>query len=239
MAVSSPSGRDRLAFALDVPDEERARQVASLVAPHVGVLKVGLELFVRSGPSATRFGRDLGCKTFLDLKLHDIPETVERAVANACQLGISYLTVHASGGARMLERAVERTSKEGSNLTILAVTVLTSLDSDDLQQMGLAGNAASHVRRLADVAWSVGVRGFVCSTTEVQTLRSVLGPEAFLVTPGIRPAGPGVDDQKRVGTPGDAIRAGSSLLVVGRPIRDAIDPGAAAAAIEREIAQAL
>jgi len=239
MAASSSSARDRLAFALDLPDEERARRVASLVAPYVGVLKVGLELFVRSGPSATRVGLEFGCKTFLDLKLHDIPETVERAVANACQLGVSYLTVHASGGARMLERAIERAAKEASNLTILAVTVLTSLDSDDLRQMGIAGSAASHVRRLADLAWSVGIRGFVCSSTEVGSLRSELGPEAFLVTPGIRPIGPGIDDQKRVGTPSDAIRAGSSMLVVGRPIRDANDPGAAAASIEREIAQVL
>ena len=239
MAASSPSARDRLAFALDLPDEQRARHLASLVAPHVGVLKVGLELFVRSGPSATRVGLELGCKIFLDLKLHDIPETVERAVANACQLGVSYLTVHASGGARMLERALERATKEASDLTILAVTVLTSLDSEDLRQMGIVGNAASHVRRLADLAWSVGIRGFVCSSTEVGSLRSELGPEAYLVTPGIRPTGPSVDDQKRVGTPSDAIRAGSSLLVVGRPIRDASDPGAAAASIEREIALVL
>jgi orotidine-5'-phosphate decarboxylase len=239
MADSSSPARDRLAFALDLPDEERARHIASLVAPHVGVLKVGLELFVRSGPSATRIGQEFGCKTFLDLKLHDIPETVERAVANACQLGVSYLTVHASGGARMLERALERSTKEASRLTILAVTVLTSLDSDDLAQMGIAGNTASHVRRLADLAWSAGIRGFVCSSTEVGSLRAELGPDAFLVTPGIRPTGPSIDDQKRVGTPGDAIRAGSSLLVVGRPIRDASDPSVAAASIEREIARVL
>ena len=162
--------RDHLAFALDLPDAARARHAASLVAPYVGVVKVGLELFVHAGPSATRIGPELGCRTFLDLKLHDIPETVERAVANACQLGVSYLTVHASGGARMLERALERTTKEASNLTILAVTVLTSLDSDDLQQMGIAGDAASHVRRLAVLAWSVGIRGFVCSSTEVGSL---------------------------------------------------------------------
>lgn len=239
MAAFSPSARDRLAFALDLPDEEQARHIASLVAPHVGVLKIGLELFVRSGPSAIRVGQEFSCKTFLDLKLHDIPETVERAVANACQLGVSYLTVHASGGAHMLERALERSTKEASQLTILAVTVLTSLDSDDLRQLGIAGNTASHVRRLADLAWSVGIRGFVCSSTEVGSLRSELGPEAFLVTPGIRPTGPSTDDQKRVGTPGDAIRAGSSLLVVGRPIRDANDPRDAAASIEREIAQVL
>lgn len=205
----------------------------------MGVLKVGLELFVRAGPEATRIGTEFGCETFLDLKLHDIPETVERAVANACQLGVRYLTVHASGGERMLERAIERASSEQSGLTILAVTVLTSLDHSDLQKLGVSGSASEQVRRLASLAWSVGVRGFVCSPADAQGLRGALGNDAFLVTPGIRPGGPGGDDQKRVGTPRDTIRAGSSLLVVGRPIRDAADPAAAAAAVGEEIRAAL
>ena len=233
------SARGRLAFALDFPDVEAARPIAVMVAPHAGVLKVGLELFVRSGPAATRLAADLGCQVFLDLKLHDIPETVERAVANACQLDVRYLTLHASGGSRMLSRAVERVAKEGSNLEILAVTVLTSLDADDLQSMGIAGGTATQVLRLAQLAWSAGVRGFVCSPADAGQLRKALGPEAVLVTPGIRPSGPGSDDQKRIGSPSDAIRAGSNLLVVGRPIRDAGNPQAAAFEIESEIARAL
>jgi orotidine-5'-phosphate decarboxylase len=167
----------------------------------------------------------------LDLKLHDIPETVERAVANACQLGANLLTVHATGGPRMLERALARASSEGTGLTILAVTVLTSLDSEDLKQVGVAATTAEQVERLAKLAWSVGIRGFVCSPSDAQKLRTELGPDAYLVTPGIRSSA-GNDDQKRVGTPGDAIRAGSSLLVVGRPIRDARDPAIAAAEIQ-------
>lgn len=239
MGELARSARDSLAFALDLPDEDQARRICPLIAPHVGVLKVGLELFVRSGPSATKLGPEHGCRTFLDLKLHDIPETVERAVANACQLGVGYLTVHAAGGERMLERAIERVAKEASDLTILAVTVLTSLDSADLAKTGVSGGSADQVRRLARLAWSVGVRGFVCSPTDAEPLRGELGSSAFLVTPGIRPAGPGSDDQKRVGTPREAIRSGASMLVVGRPIRDAADPAKAAAAISEEISAAL
>jgi orotidine-5'-phosphate decarboxylase len=238
MAAHS-SARERLAFALDFPEIEAARPIAAMVAPHAGVLKVGLELFIRSGSAATRLAAEVGCALFLDLKLHDIPETVERAVANACQLDARYLTLHASGGSRMLSRAVERVAKEGSNLEILAVTVLTSLDADDLLSMGIAGGTATQVLRLAQLAWSAGVRGFVCSPADAGHLRDALGPKAVLVTPGIRPSGPGSDDQKRIGTPRDAIRAGSNLLVVGRPIRDAGNPQAAAFEIESEIARAL
>ncbi len=238
MAVYS-SARQRLAFALDFSNVELARPVATIVAPHVGVLKVGLELFIRSGPVATHLAAELGCELFLDLKLHDIPETVERAVANACQLGVRYLTVHALGGSRMLSHAVNRVAKEQSDLLILAVTVLTSLDARDLSTMGIGGGTNTQVLRLAHLAWSEGIRGFVCSAADTGDLRSALGSEAFLVTPGIRPSGPGNDDQKRIGSPSDAIRAGSNLLVVGRPIRDAMNPQAAAEAIESEIARAL
>jgi len=201
----------------------------------VGVLKVGLELFVREGPKATQFGLKLGCEVFLDLKLHDIPETVERAVANACQLGVRYLTLHASGGPRMLAQAANRVRKEGVSLTLLAVTVLTSLDESDLLAVGVIKSPADQVLGLARMASSVGIAGFVCSAAEVGRLRAELGQTAVLVTPGIRPSGPGADDQKRVATPTSAIRSGSSILVVGRPIRDAKDPVGAARAIEQEI----
>jgi orotidine-5'-phosphate decarboxylase len=232
----------RLAFALDYPDLVSARAGAERVARHVGVLKVGLELFVREGPSAVRLGSDLGCELFLDLKLHDIPETVERAVASAAELGARYLTLHAAGGPRMLERAAERAVRSNTPLTLLAVTVLTSLDESDLRAVGVADGPAEQALRLARLARDCGIGGLVCSAAEVAALRAAVGAELVLVTPGIRAsAAPGQnpDDQKRTGTPAGAIRAGSSLLVVGRPIRDAADPAAAAADIVQEIAGAL
>jgi orotidine-5'-phosphate decarboxylase len=230
--------RDRLAFPLDYATLTEARRGAELVAPSVGVLKVGLELFVREGAPAARIGAEFGCDVFLDLKLHDIPETVERAVASAASFGVRYLTVHASGGARMLERAIRRAETEDPKLVVLAVTVLTSLDGGDLAALGVDGDAASQALRLARLARAAGVRGFVCSASEVASLRRELGAGVTLVTPGIRPLGGDAGDQKRVATPTSAIRAGSSLLVVGRPIRDDPDPGAAARRILDEIAQA-
>jgi len=237
--AATSAGRSHLAFALDYPDVAAAEANAAPLAAYIGVLKVGLELFVREGARATQIGLNLGCEVFLDLKLHDIPETVERAIGNACQLGVTYLTVHASGGPRMLAQAVERVTKENVPMTLLAVTVLTSLDESDLQAIGVNRSPADQVLSLAKMAQSVGIRGFVSSAAEVGRLRSELGASAILVTPGIRPSGPASDDQKRVATPTSAIRSGSSILVVGRPIRDAKNPVAAAAAIEQEIALAL
>jgi orotidine-5'-phosphate decarboxylase len=231
--------RDRLAFALDYPTLPEAEAGAKRVGGGVGVLKVGLELFVAGGPAAVKIGTELGRKVFLDLKLHDIPETVERAVATAGQLGASYLTLHAAGGPRMLQAAVERAEREGAGLKLLAVTVLTSLDASDLQAIGVTASPAEHVLRLGKLARGLGIHGLVCSTAEVRALREALGPEAILVTPGIRPAGAAVGDQKRVGTPASALRDGASLLVVGRPIRDAADPGAAAQSILDEMSGAL
>ena len=209
------------------------------------MLKVGLELFVEAGPSAVALGRDVGLPVFLDLKLHDIPETVERAVARAAALGARWLTVHASGGPTMLARAVERarSAAHGADapaLEILAVTVLTSLDGGDLAALGVSGDLEDHVERLARVAWNAGVRAFVCSPREAARLRRALGPGATLVTPGVRPAeAAGSDDQKRTMTAGEAIAAGADWVVVGRPIRDAVDPVAAARSLGREVAQAL
>jgi orotidine-5'-phosphate decarboxylase len=185
-------------------------------------------------------GRDAGRPVFLDLKLHDIPETVERAVARAAQLGARMLTVHASGGPAMLRRAAERARKEGTGLDIVAVTVLTSLDDADLARIGVPANAADQAVRLAKVAYDEGVRAFVCSPHEVARIREVLGPDATLITPGIRPATPDkpTDDQKRVMTAAEAIGSGADWVVVGRPIRDAADPLAAARAIAAEIERA-
>jgi len=234
--MSAP--RDRLAFPLDYATLDDARRGAELVAESVGVLKVGLELFVREGVPAARVGKEFGCAVFLDLKLHDIPETVERAVASACSFGVRYLTLHASGGPKMLERAARRAEAENPNLVLLAVTVLTSLDRADLEATGVDADPASQALKLGRLALSAGVTGFVCSAAEVATLRKELGPAVTLVTPGIRPAGSDSGDQKRIATPAAAIRAGSSLLVVGRPIRDDPDPRAAARRIVDEIAQA-
>ena len=230
----------RVAFALDLPSLDRARAAATAVGNAVGMLKVGLELFVEAGPAALAIGREVGLPVFLDLKLCDIPETVDRAVARAASLGARMLTVHASGGAAMLRRAVERARAEGTGLEIVAVTVLTSLDGPDLAALGVEADVGAHVERLARLAWEQGVRAFVCSPHEAPRLRAAFGPEATLVTPGVRGLAEGstrvaADDQKRTMTAGEAIAAGASWVVVGRPIRDAADPAAAARAIAREV----
>jgi orotidine-5'-phosphate decarboxylase len=218
--------------------------MAVAVRDAVGMLKVGLELFIEAGPKAVALGAECERPVFLDLKLHDIPETVERAVARASSLGARMLTVHASGGPTMLRRAVERARKEGGGLEIVAVTVLTSFDASDLAAVGAKGDVAAQVEHLGRLAWGEGVRSFVCSPHEAARLRSALGPEATLVTPGVRFAhdakvdGAKVDDQKRTMAAADAIAAGADWLVVGRPIRDAADPLSAARRIGAEVAAA-
>jgi orotidine-5'-phosphate decarboxylase len=239
MLDMTTTARARLVFPLDFATLAEARIAATRLAPAVGVLKVGLELFVSEGPAAAALGRELGLDVFLDLKLHDIPETVDRAVASAAALGVRYLTVHAAGGVEMLRRAVARAAQAPSPLTILAITVLTSLDTEDLQAQGVEGSPSDHVLRLARLAWGAGVRGFVTSPAEARALREALGPDALLVTPGIRPTGAAAGDQKRIATPASAIADGADLLVVGRPIRDAADPVAAAGAVVAEIERAL
>jgi orotidine-5'-phosphate decarboxylase len=236
------SAKQRLIFALDYPSLEEARRGAGQVHGEVGMLKVGLELFVRHGPEAAGIAAANGLPLFLDLKLHDIPETVSRAVRNAAALGARYLTVHASGGRAMLKEAAMRAAEaraEGQSLEIVAVTVLTSLDSGDLGEQGLARNAGEHALVLARIAWEEGVRAFVCSTSEAASLRASLGSDATIITPGIRPAGTAAGDQKRVATPASAVAAGADRIVVGRPIRDAVDPAAAARAIVAELTQVL
>jgi orotidine-5'-phosphate decarboxylase len=201
----------------------------------VGVLKVGLELFVREGPAAVELCAEAGCKAFLDLKLCDIPETVRRAVASACSLGAQYLTLHACGGPHMLEAATNQVVQSGSTMTLLAVTVLTSLDQSDLERTGVQGSVEAQVLRLATLAKQCGIGGLVSSPREVALLRGEVGGDMLLVTPGIRPASAAGDDQKRTSSPTEAIRAGADLLVVGRPIRDAADPARAARSIVEEI----
>ncbi len=224
----------RVIFALDYPGLDVARQGAMAVREAIGMVKVGLELYVDAGPRAVALGSEVGLPVFLDLKLHDIPETVDRAVARASALGARMLTVHASGGPAMLARAAKRARDEGAGLEILAVTVLTSLDARDLQALGVAGDLRDHVARLAKMAWDQGVHGFVCSPHEAAHLRGVLGPDTTLVTPGIRASSAGADDQKRTMTAAEAVRAGATWVVVGRPIRDAKDPLAAARTLSAE-----
>ncbi len=225
-----------LICALDTPSLDEARTLAHRVRSHVNGLKIGLELFVSEGPNAVRsIAHEAGHPIFLDLKLHDIPETVERAVARACGLGVSLLTVHASGGPAMIERAANRAAKEATGLRIIAVTVLTSLDASDLAAIGVARSPAEHALALAKMARAAGVDAFVCSPHEVGMLRESLGNDVMLVTPGVRPAGGEAGDQKRTDTPEGAIARGATAVVVGRPIRDAADPGAAAESIARAI----
>jgi orotidine-5'-phosphate decarboxylase len=233
------NARDHLCFALDYPTLREAHAGAERVAAHVGVFKVGLELFMSSGKEAVSVVQTLGRRVFLDLKLHDIPETVERAVAVAADLQVDYLTVHAAGGARMLEASARRLSQENSKLKLLAVTVLTSLSEAEARALGFGEAVAARARRFARLAVDSGLRGVVCSVEEAAALRAEFGDELFLVTPGIRTAADEHGDQTRVGTPSAAIRCGADLLVVGRPIRDARDPLIAAAHFENEIRAAL
>ncbi len=237
MFGKSPS----LIVALDSSSLDEACTLARRVRASADALKVGLELFVSEGPTAVRtIAGETKLPIFLDLKLHDIPETVDRAVARACAYGAALLTVHASGGPAMLERAVTRAQKEATGLTIVAVTVLTSLDAADLEAIGVPQTPAAHAALLAQMATRAGISAFVCSPREVGPLRDALGPSVLLITPGVRPAwaetrGNSGDDQKRTDTPEDAIARGADAIVVGRPIRDASDPGDAALRIARSI----
>ncbi len=220
--------RDRICAALDFSTWTAAEPFARAIAPEVGLLKVGLELFAAEGPAAVRAASALGKPVFLDLKLHDIPNTVEGAARSAAATGAALLTVHASGGAEMIRAAVRGAA---GKLRVLAVTVLTSLDDAALGEVGLEGPAASAVVRLARLAVGAGAGGVVCSPREVAAVRAAVGPGPLLVVPGVRPAGAARGDQSRIATPAEAVRAGADLLVIGRPLREGGDPAAAARAI--------
>ncbi|GLU46034.1 orotidine-5'-phosphate decarboxylase [Nocardiopsis ansamitocini] len=224
-----------IAVAIDAPDIETAARWASAVAPHVSTLKVGLELYLRYGPEVITTMRGASkVALFLDLKLHDIPATVAGAARAVARLKPSILTVHAAGGADMIKAAVEA----APDTKIAAVTVLTSLDDSALEQIGLRGSTSDAARRLAALAVGAGARALVCSAHEVASLRAEVGPDITMITPGVRPAGSDRGDQARVATPEEALAAGSDLLVIGRPITNAADPGAAAASIASAIRRA-
>ena len=220
--------RAPIAVALDAPDLETAARWAQAVTPHVAVVKIGLELFCRTGPSVVETVRGgSGVELFLDLKLHDIPNTVAGAAKAVAKLKPRYLTVHASGGADMVKAAVE----SAPDVTIAAVTVLTSISAEVLASVGLAGPPLDAVRRLAALAVGAGAGALVCSPQEVAAVRAEVGPGIILITPGVRPLGTDSQDQARVATPQQALADGADLLVIGRPITGAADPGAAAAEI--------
>jgi len=225
----------RIALALDVSDLDAARRLIEQTREHISVFKIGLELFTAIGPPAVEVVLNAGAKCFLDLKIHDIPATTGRSVSRAAEMGVEYLTVHTAAGSEALEAA----NQSAGSMQLLAVTILTSLDETSLRGIGFVDGPKPSATRLARLGWDAGLRGFVTSAHECAALRASLGDDAFLVTPGIRPAGATAGDQKRVMTPELAIAAGSNMLVVGRPIRDASDPTAAASALAREVGLAL
>ena len=226
----------QLIIALDMPSAQALSALLQCLPREIVWFKVGLELFAAKGPRAFAPLRAQGKKIFLDLKLHDIPHTVERAVAAAAHHGIGMLTLHAAGGRAMLQAAVQAAhSGHGQAPKLIAVTTLTSLDQADLAEIGIGRTVADQALCLSELALASGMDGLVASAQEVEHLRRHFGPGPLLVTPGIRPAGGEAGDQKRVATPTLAVRAGSNFLVVGRPIIEATDPQAAAMAILNEI----
>jgi len=231
--------QDRLIVALDVSSATQARQIIQSIGESANTYKVGKQLFTAEGPQIVRDLVASGRKVFLDLKFHDIPNTVAGAVAEAARLGVGMLTVHASGGSKMLKAASEAAAQSASKPLVLAVTVLTSLSDADLSEIGFRGNVLTQVITLGSLARKAGCGGLVASALETRELRRELGNDFAIVTPGVRPAGTAVGDQARVLTPQEAIAAGATYLVVGRPILEAADPAQAAAAIVSEIGEAI
>jgi orotidine-5'-phosphate decarboxylase len=229
--------QDRLIVALDFASAQAAMELVDQLQGTCRWFKVGMELYYSAGNSVVEHLRERGFQVFLDLKLHDIPNTVAGAVRSVAHIGASLLTVHAGGGEAMLRAACEAASGPDAP-TLLAVTVLTSMDAGQLSGVGVSDTPATQVLRLAWLAKAAGINGLVCSAEEVAAVREAMGPDALLVVPGIRPAGAGAGDQRRVATPAEAIARGASMLVVGRPITLADDPGRAAAEILAEMAAA-
>lgn len=227
--------QDRLIVALDIPSAAQARQLVQSIGESATTYKIGKQLFTAEGPQLVRELVASGRKVFLDLKFHDIPNTVAGAVRSAAELKVSMLTVHASGGSKMLQAAAEAAAQSSGKPLVLAVTVLTSMDDADLQEIGVSGTTLTQVLRLGALARQAGCGGLVASAKEAGELRREMGEGFAIVTPGVRPAGSAAGDQARVVTPRDAIASGASHLVVGRPIIEAADPAKAAAAIVREI----
>lgn len=233
------SGEARVIVALDFPDAKSALALADRLSPSECKLKVGKELFTAAGPDLVKQLAKMGFPVFLDLKFHDIPNTVAAACRVASDLGVWMLNVHASGGRKMMEAARQAVDQTGHKPLLIAVTVLTSMNETDLREIGVICSPGEQVGRLAALAQQSGIDGVVCSAQEAAQLRAALGMEFKLVTPGIRPAGTISDDQSRIMTPASAVRAGSDYLVVGRPITQAEDPLAALRIINQEIEKEL
>ena len=227
--------RERLIVALDVSTAREALKIVASLGDSVQIYKVGMQLYTAEGPQMVRDLVGSGRKVFLDLKYHDIPNTAAAAVREAAKLGVSMLTVHASGGTKMLHAAVEAAREKDSGPQILAVSVLTSMDDQDLNEIGVHGQVVDQVVWLASLALEAGCSGVVSSPREVKTLREKLGTDFLAVTPGVRPAGTAHGDQVRVTTPAEAIAAGATHIVVGRPITEAANPAEAAAKILQEL----
>lgn len=233
----SPTPKDRIFCALDLPEIAAAQALAERISPAIGGIKLGLEFFVRNGPAGIHALAESGLPLFLDLKFHDIPNTVRGAVLSLQGLPVDFLTIHASGGPAMMQAAARARDEAGlsgrrGKTRILGVTVLTSLDAADLARLGQNPDTAAQVERLARLAEEAGLDGIVCSPAEVASVRRAVGSDFILMVPGIRPeGGSGGDDQKRTMSPRSAIAAGADYLVIGRPITAAADPAAAAAHI--------
>ena len=232
-------GKDYIIFPLDVPSLAEAKPFISLLSSHVGMFKVGLELFIRSGPEVIRYiTSQTAAGVFLDLKLHDIPITVERAMRSVVELGVDFATVHCAESSSMLEAAA---AGADGQVRVLGVTVLTSVSGEDLKSAGFKADVRELAAKRADMARTAGLDGIVCSGLEVEHIKAVCGSDFLCITPGIRPSWELVegDDQKRACTPAGAIRNGADYLVIGRPIRDAEKPEYAAQRIADEIETAL
>jgi orotidine-5'-phosphate decarboxylase len=238
MLETAISVKDRLIVALDVPNAAQARQLVRSLGNAVVHYKIGLQLFTAEGPEFVRELCRSGKKVFLDLKLHDIPNTVAGAVKSIAELGCSMVTIHASGGRKMMSAAVEAAASANPQLVVLGVTVLTSMADDDLADVGLPVGAWEHTVYLGKLAQNAGCGGVIASPQEVQELRRILEPSKFIVTPGIRPSGANAEDQARIATPADALNHGADYLVIGRPITAASDPLHATTAILQEMEHA-
>ncbi len=228
--------QDKIIIALDVPDTDGALRLIDSIADHgepPALCKIGLELFTAEGPSVVKAVKARGCEIFLDLKFHDIPNTVAHAIRSAAGLGVAMTTIHAVGGPVMMEAAAK--SVEGTDLLILAVTVLTSMDSDQLSSTGINVEPKEQVLRLAGLASAAGIGGIVCSPLEISAIRGSFGNNLRIVTPGVRPTWAAAGDQKRVMTPAEAVKAGSDWLVIGRPITAAESPKEAYANVIAEL----
>jgi orotidine-5'-phosphate decarboxylase len=224
--------------ALDTPDLAKARAIASAVAPFVGGLKIGLEFISAQGPKGVESIVELGRPVFADVKFHDIPNTVAGASREMAKLGVQVFNIHASGGEAMMRASVEAAHSINPAMKVIGVTVLTSIDDAELEKVGQLTPALDQVERLARLAQKSGLHGVVCSPREIATVRAACGDDFLIVTPGVRPAGGVLADQRRVATPAEAVSAGADILVVGRPITDAPDPAAAARAVADEIGMA-